>query len=258
MPSLLSMITRITLCTSAFFATRTTVVRAFSTRIVTKPSTFQSSTSRPTALSSLSQIAKQSTILRKMSSEANEAKKRVLVPIAEDSEEIETTCITDVMARFGADVVVASVKADGDLVCKMSRGIKIMADVTIEEASKEEWDLIALPGGVPGADHLRDCATLVELLKKQQDKKKLYGAMCASPAVVLASHGLVDAGATCYPAPPFRSVMKDASDDKVVVQDNVVTSQGPGTSLLFALSLGEQLYGKEAADEIAAALLVER
>lgn len=195
-----------------------------------------------------------------MSSEASEgeAKKRVLVPIAEDSEEIETTCITDVLARFGADVVVASVKADGDLVCKMSRGIKIMADVTIEDAAKEEWDLIALPGGVPGADHLRDCAPLVELLKKQQEKKKLYGAVCASPAVVLASHSLVDGGATCYPAPPFRDVLTDASDDKVVVQGNVVTSQGPGTSLLFALSLGEQLYGKDAADGIASALLVQR
>lgn len=54
-----------------------------------------------------------------------EAKKRVLVPIAEDSEEIETTCITDVLTRFGAHVVVASVKPDGDLVCKMSRGIKV-------------------------------------------------------------------------------------------------------------------------------------
>jgi 4-methyl-5(b-hydroxyethyl)-thiazole monophosphate biosynthesis len=133
-----------------------------------------------------------------------------------------------------------------------------MADVTIEEAAKEEWDLIALPGGLPGADHLRDCSTLVELLKKQQKEKKLYGAVCASPAVVLTTHNLVGAGATCYPAPPFRSVMTDASDDKVVVQDNLVTSQGPGTSLLFALSLGEQLYGKEAADNIADALLVQR
>ena len=51
--------------------------------------------------------------------------KRVLVPIADDSEEIETTCITDTLTRFGAEVVVASVKANGDLLCKMSRGIKV-------------------------------------------------------------------------------------------------------------------------------------
>ena len=174
------------------------------------------------------------------SASTTDVKKRVLVPIAEDSEEIETSSITDVLTRFGADVVVASVMPD--LVCKMSRGLKICADMTIEEASKEEWDLIALPGGLPGANHLRDSAALVKMLKKQQKQTKLYGAVCAAPAVVLQTHGLlVGSGATCYPAPPFRSAMSNPSDDKVVVQGNVVTSQGPGTSLLFALSLGEQM-----------------
>lgn len=169
-----------------------------------------------------------------------DTKKRVLVPIAEDSEEIETSSITDVLTRFGADVVVASVMPD--LVCKMSRGLKICADVTIEAASKQEWDLIVLPGGMPGANHLRDSECLVEMLKKQKEQNKLYGAICAAPAVVLQTHGLLAGpGATCYPAPPFRSTMANPSDDKVVVQGNVITSQGPGTSLLFALSLGEQL-----------------
>mmetsp|Transcript_17278 Transcript_17278/g.32714 ORF Transcript_17278/g.32714 Transcript_17278/m.32714 type:complete len:263 (-) Transcript_17278:408-1196(-) len=201
-----------------------------------------------------------SSVLVKMSSlstSTDSNKKRVLVPIAEGSEEIETSSITDVLTRFGAHVVVASVMPD--LVCKMSRGLKICADVSIENAAKEEWDLIALPGGLPGANHLRDSLSLVELLKRQKEKKKLYGAVCASPAVVLHTHGLLSgAGATCYPAPPFRSVMEKPSDSKVVVQDNVVTSQGPGTSLLFALSLGEQLYGKEHADKVAAELLVQR
>ena len=185
--------------------------------------------------------------------------KRVLVPIADDSEEIETACITDTLARFGAEVTVASVKPDGELVCKMSRGIKFMADVTIDEAAAEEWDLIALPGGMPGAEHLRDCNALIEILKKQKDAKKQYAAVCASPAVVLAPKDLLpDGAATCYPAPPFRQVIKSAVDDDVVVTDNVTTSQGPGTSLKFALQLGEQLYGKEKADEIAAQMLVSR
>lgn len=177
----------------------------------------------------------------KMSSSSSDGKKRVLVPIAEDSEEIETSSITDVLTRFGAEVVVASVQPDGELVCKMSRGLKICADVTIENASKEEWDLIALPGGMPGAKYLRDSEILAEMLRNQQKQNKLYGAVCASPAVVLQSLGLLGPGSTCYPAVPFRSTMVSPSDDKVVVQDNVITSQGPGTSLLFALSLGEQL-----------------
>jgi hypothetical protein len=68
--------------------------------------------------------------------------KRVLVPIADDSEEIETTCITDTLTRFGAQVVVASVKPGGELVCKMSRGVKMVADIPIDEAVGQSWDLV--------------------------------------------------------------------------------------------------------------------
>lgn len=119
---------------------------------------------------------------------------------------------------------------------------------------------MVLPGGMPGAEHLRDCETLISLLKHQQKEQRFYAAICATPAVALAPHGLLPSagGATCYPLDAFRSVMKHPSDEEVVVQDNVVTSQGPGTALQFALTLGEKLYGKEMADQVAKGLLVSR
>ena len=183
--------------------------------------------------------------------------KTVLVPIADDSEEIETTCITDTLVRFGAQVTVASVKSDGDLVCKMSRGIKVMADCTIESAAKETWDMIVLPGGMPGAEHLRDSKPLVELLQKHNQNNKPYAAICAAPAVALAPNGLLPKGAsaTCYPAPGFREKLDNVSESSVVVTNNLTTSQGPGTALEFALNLGEQLFGKEKRDEIASQML---
>ncbi|KAL9190845.1 hypothetical protein ACHAXT_000551 [Thalassiosira profunda] len=181
--------------------------------------------------------------------------KRVLVPIADDSEEIETTCITDTLTRFGAEVVVASVKSGGELVCKMSRGVKMMADIPIDDATGQEWDLVALPGGMPGAEHLRDSAPLISILEKQKESGKLYGAICAAPAVVLASKGLVGEGATCYPAPGLLGKMSSPVGDDVVVQGNVVTSKGPGTALKFAVKLGEQLYGAEKAKAIANEML---
>lgn len=182
--------------------------------------------------------------------------KQVLVPIADGSEEIETTCITDTLTRFGASVTIASVMPD--LTCTMSRGIKIVADVSIQDVVGKDWDLIALPGGMPGAEHLRDSKELIDLLEKQNNAGKLYAAVCASPAVVLASKGLATPGATCYPAEGFRATLSDPVDDEVVVKDNLVTSKGPGTSLKFSLVLGEKLYGKEKADEIAKAMLVQR
>ena len=109
---------------------------------------------------------------------------------------------------------------------------------------------------MPGAEHLRDCAPLISILEKQKEAGKLYGAVCASPAVVLASKGLIGEGATCFPAPGLREKMSSPVDEDVVVQGNVVTSKGPGTSLKFAVALGEQLYGEEKAKEVAGALLV--
>mmetsp|Transcript_11351 Transcript_11351/g.21014 ORF Transcript_11351/g.21014 Transcript_11351/m.21014 type:complete len:218 (-) Transcript_11351:161-814(-) len=173
--------------------------------------------------------------------------KKVLVPIADGSEEIETTCITDTLTRFGADVTIASVMP-GQLLCKMSRGIKVMADKSIEDVVEEDFDLVVCPGGMPGAEHLRDSEVLISILKKQKSAGKAYAAICAAPAVTLAHHGLVGEKATCYPA--FRDKLVEPSSEAVAKTGLVTTSQGPGTALEFALELGEQLFGKEARDKI--------
>ena len=110
-----------------------------------------------------------------------------------------------------------------------------MADISIDEATGQDWDLVALPGGMPGAEHLRDSLALVSILEKQKAAGKSYAAICASPAVGLASTGLLGEGATCYPAPGLLSKMTSPVDDDVVVQGNVITSKGPGTSLKFAI-----------------------
>jgi 4-methyl-5(b-hydroxyethyl)-thiazole monophosphate biosynthesis len=112
---------------------------------------------------------------------------------------------------------------------------------------------------MPGAEHLRDSKALIQILEKQKEKGKFYGAMCAAPAVVLAAKNLIPDGAsaTCYPAPKFRELLSKAVDEDVVVTDNLTTSQGPGTAIQFALQLGEQLYGKEKRDAIAKELLVK-
>ena len=80
-------------------------------------------------------------------------------------------------------------------------------------------------------------------------------AVCASPAVVFATHGLLKDSATCYPADAFKEKVPGWTEAQAVVDGNVVTSQGPGTSLQFALKLVEILYSKEKAEEIAKQML---
>jgi len=185
--------------------------------------------------------------------EANH-QRSVLVPIADGSEEIEAVCIIDVLRRAGAQVTVASV---GERQITASRGVRIVADCAIEACRDRDFDLIVLPGGMPGAEHLRDSPTLLGMLRRQQSAGRLYGAICAAPAVVLSHHGLLQGKrATAHPA--FADQLHDGRPvaQRVVVDGRCVTSQGPGTAIEFALRLVALLYDEAKAAEVAAPMCV--
>lgn len=174
--------------------------------------------------------------------------KSVLVPVADGSEELETVAIVDVLRRAGAHVTIAAVK---DLGITGSKGIKLIADGRVDECVHQVFDLIALPGGMPGAEHLRDSPELIMMLKHQADEGRLYAAICASPAVVFHSHGLLRGRRfTCHPNFVERVPQDRFSSDHVVVDGNLVTSRGAGTAVEFALTLIRLLYGDEKAREV--------
>ena len=167
----------------------------------------------------------------------------ILVPIADGTEEIEAVCIIDVLRRAGAAVTVASVNR---LQVTASRGVKIVEDCLNGDCEGNTYDLIVLPGGMPGAERLRDSELLKQLLHRQANDGRLFGAICAAPAVVLNAHGLLNTKqATCHPAFRDQLAPATAADGRVVVDGNCVTSQGPGTALEFALKLVELLFGEE-------------
>ena len=180
---------------------------------------------------------------------------RVLVPIADGTEEIEAVCIIDTLRRAGAEVTVASVM--DSLEVKASRGVNLVADKAISECSHETYDAIALPGGIPGAEHLRDSELLIDMLKKQREAGRIYAAICASPAVVFEHHGLLEGKkATCHPAFVKDLSNQELVENRVVVDGTCVTSRGPGTAIEFALKLIEVLFDKEAAEKVAEPMLV--
>ncbi|MGE4286539.1 MAG: DJ-1 family glyoxalase III [Phycisphaerae bacterium] len=179
--------------------------------------------------------------------------KTVLVPITNGCEELEAVTIIDVLRRAGAEVTVASV---GAIAVTASHGVKLVADMPIEACSGNEYDMIALPGGMPGAEHLRGNSTLTNMLKAQAAGGRFYAAICASPAVVLAHHALLDGKrCTCYPGMENSLAGAIATYENVVVDGNCITSRGPGTAMEFALTLAELLCGKERAQGVAKGLL---
>jgi len=180
--------------------------------------------------------------------------KKVLIAVADGTEELEVIAIIDCLRRAGADLKIASVQNQQ---ITTSRKIKITADCLLKDCVNEVFDLIALPGGLPGAEHLRDCKELIEMLKKQKESGRFYAAICASPAIVFEHHNLLACKkATCYPAMAEQLKNKKAINQRVVVDGNCVTSQGPGTALEFALKLVEVLFGTEKSKEIANAMIV--
>ncbi|WP_300456906.1 DJ-1 family glyoxalase III [Desulfobacula sp.] len=181
--------------------------------------------------------------------------KKVLVPVAQGTEEMEAITIIDVLRRAGATVIVASVD---EITIKASKGIEFKADRLIKDCMSEEFDLIVLPGGIPGAQNLRDSAELERLLKKQAELKKFYAAICASPAVVLHHHGLITPGrVTCHPGFADQIDNGNIAQGTVVVDGNCITSRGAGTACDFALKLVELLYSKAKRAEVMQGLALE-
>lgn len=174
--------------------------------------------------------------------------KKVLVPIANGTEELEAVGIIDTLRRSGAEVTVASVQ---DLTITGSCKTKIVADKLIAECLKEDWDMIVVPGGIPGSNHLRDSEELAQLLKTQAADGKYYAAICAAPVVVLQNHGLLK-GKKATANPGFASLLenKEAIQERIVVDGNCITSQARGTVLEFSLKLVELLYDEAKSEQM--------
>ena len=181
--------------------------------------------------------------------------RKVAVILANGFEEIETITPIDVLRRAGLDVLVIGL---AQKTVSGAHGVRIDTDVTLDEY-RDIPDAIVLPGGMPGAQNLKESKQVAELIKKVNAAKKLVGAICASPALVLTPTGVLDQKkATCYPG--FEKNFAPSvifTKDRVVIDGNVVTSRGPGTALEFALALVEKLEGKEKANSLKEALLVK-
>ncbi len=173
----------------------------------------------------------------------------VLVPLAQGCEELEAITITDLLVRAGIHVTTCGLD---DQPVTASRGTTIIPDTSIDKIVNDDFDLIVLPGGLPGADHLRDNPTLQTLIKKQAAANKYLAAICAAPKALAAAGVLTGKTATSFPG--VLDALQDASitisENAVEIDGNIITSRGPGTAMDFALSLIELLEGKEKRDEV--------
>lgn len=179
---------------------------------------------------------------------------RVLVPLAEGCEELEAVTIIDLLRRAGIDVVTAGLQPG---IVKASRGTQLVPDAALDSVLRDDFDMIVLPGGMPGAQHLKEDSRIIALLKRMAQQGKYTAAICAAPMALAEAGLLAGKRATSYPGfldkidIPGMAYSKDA----VVADGKVLTSRGPGTAMDFALALIEALAGRARRDEVEAGLV---
>jgi len=179
---------------------------------------------------------------------------RVLVPLAQGCEELEAITITDLLVRAGVDVTTAGLD-EQPVVC--SRGAKLIPDTNIQDVKDKQFDMVVLPGGLPGADHLRDNSTVQNIIKKHAEADCYVAAICAAPKALAQAGVLQNKKATGYPG-VLNDLGLEATEIKntaIEVDGKVITSRGPGTAMDFSLQLIEILQGAEKRKEVEKALV---
>lgn len=177
----------------------------------------------------------------------------VLIPLAQGCEELEAVTVIDLLRRAGIEVTTVGLD---DQPVKASRGTVLIPDTTLDAVLDQNFDMIVLPGGLPGADHLNNDPRIHTLLLQMTEAGKYTAAICAAPKV-LASAGLLNGKhATSFPG-ALDAINTDNlhyEQTAVVIDGKVITSRGPGTAMDFALTLIELLDGKAKRDEVESAL----
>lgn len=178
-----------------------------------------------------------------------------LILLSNGCEETEAVTTIDLLTRAGISVTYASINEDREVLC--SRGVIILAQKTFSQVIDQSFDVIVLPGGVKGAENFRDSPAVISKIKQVHQAGKFVAAICATPAMVLQHHNLFpNANMTGYPS--TKDAFKHWQDVRVCYDEKhqLITSQGPATSIDFALNIIALLASKAKAAEVAAGLVL--
>ena len=168
---------------------------------------------------------------------------KILMPLADGFEEIEGLGVVSILR--GAKIDVDMVGIVGNVITS-GRGVRIIMDKSLRDVDVRNYDGIVIPGGTRGCINLGKSEKVKSLINEFYDQGKLVAGICAAPKVLADAGVLETKKATIYPG--MERDIPYPRDEKVVVDGNVITSQGPGTAIDFALAIVEYFLGKSTAD----------
>jgi protein deglycase len=178
---------------------------------------------------------------------------KALVPIADGSEEMEVVIIIDCLRRAGIEVTSASI---GSATITASRHVRLLADALWDDIDPRAFDVLVLPGGNDGTDALMCHEGVLQSVRQYVDDGKVVAAICAAPQVLQAAGVISGKRVTSHPGVREKITQAITTNARVETDGNIITSQGPGTTMEFALALIARIVGKDKAKEVAAGLIL--
>jgi len=169
----------------------------------------------------------------------------VIIPLADGFEEIEAMSTIDVLRRADINVVTAGIPSS---IVKGSRGTQTITDRKFSEVDPEDFDALILVGGHPGYITLGKSSRIIDAVKSFNEKEKTIAAICAAPSILAKAGILEERKATIYPG--MEKDIPRPRGDRVVQDGHIITSQGPGTAIEFALKIVEVLAGSGVSEKI--------
>ena len=178
---------------------------------------------------------------------------KIIVPISNGFEEIEAISVIDICIRANIEVKIAAVE---ELLTVGAHNIQIQADCKIEDINSDDFDMIVLPGGLPNAFTLAENNKVQSLLKEFKEKMKKISAICAAP-YALHKADVLNENFTCYPSFEEKIRLNGYhNNDSIVIDNDVITSRGPATAMVFALEIVNILCGEETYNQVKNGLLL--
>jgi 4-methyl-5(b-hydroxyethyl)-thiazole monophosphate biosynthesis len=168
-----------------------------------------------------------------------------VMPLADGFEEIEVTTTIDILRRGGVHVTTAGLQGT---IVRGARGVKLIADMKMDDVNFDKFDGMILVGGDPGWKNLSMSKRIMDAVQAYHGSKKTLAAICAAPCILAKAGVLGDKRATIYPGME-RELPKPRSE-KVIADGHIITSQGPGTAVDFALKIVELSVGKEKSSRV--------
>lgn len=178
---------------------------------------------------------------------------KIAIFLATGFEEIEALTVVDLLRRAQIDIDMVSITGEKKAVG--SHGIVVETDKIINQLNFSEYDMLVLPGGMPGTLNLEHCEVLMIQVEAFYNQGKNIAAICAAPSILGHKGMLAGRKACCYPGFEKDLTGANVSEEPVCVDGTIITARGMGCAIDFGLKIVETLLGEETSRKLAEAII---